>query len=226
MKAGGFGRLPNPVPRRLVQSMGIKDVFKTRIMAENKRSASILYSFWFLILLVASVLGSPGHAMVESDEVWLLVDTNHLTLAVMRGESVMQKYNNIAIGSNGPTEAKLVSDETTPLGEFKISDINPRSRYHLFLLLDYPTMDHAQRALADGRIAPEEFVAVSNAWLEGELPPQNTQLGGFLGIHGIGDGSLEIHRNVNWTDGCIAMTNEEMDELADLVGVGTRVSVR
>lgn len=196
-------------------------------MTQNKRSVAIPGSFWLIILLLASVLSSPGRAaMVEPDEVWLLVDTNNLTLAVMRGDSLMQKYNNIAIGSNGPTEAKLVSDETTPLGEFKISDINPRSRYHLFLLLDYPTMDHAQRALADGRIAPEEFAAVSNAWLEGELPPQNTKLGGFLGIHGIGNGSLEIHRNVNWTDGCIAMTNEEMDELAGLVGVGTRVSVR
>lgn len=196
-------------------------------MTQNKRFVAIPGSFWLMILLLASVLSSPGRAaMVEPDEVWLLVDTNNLTLAVMRGDSLMQKYNNIAIGSNGPTEAKLVSDETTPLGEFKISDINPRSRYHLFLLLDYPTMDHAQRALADGRIAPEEFAAVSNAWLEGELPPQNTKLGGFLGIHGIGNGSLEIHRNVNWTDGCIAMTNEEMDELAGLVGVGTRVSVR
>jgi murein L,D-transpeptidase YafK len=201
-------------------------VCKIRNRALIRRSAAFLNCFWLTLLLAASALGTPGQATVEPDEIWLLVDTHKLTLAVMRGDSVMQKYNNIAIGSNGPSVDKVVSDETTPLGEFRISDVNPRSRYHLFLLLDYPTIEHAQRALADGRINPEEYVAVSNAWLEGELPPQNTRLGGFLGIHGIGGGDLAIHRSVNWTDGCIAMTNEEIDELASLVGVGTRVSVR
>ena len=206
--------------------MRIKDVFKTRNRADIRRSAAFLGAFWLMLLLASSALATPGQTMVEADEVWLLVDTHKLTLAVMRGDTIMQKFNNIAIGSNGPSVDKVVSDETTPLGEFRISDVNPRSRYHLFLLLDYPTIEHAQRALADGRINPEEFVAVSNAWLEGELPPQNTRLGGFLGIHGIGDGDLAIHRSVNWTDGCIAMTNEEIDQLASLVGVGTRVSVR
>lgn len=206
--------------------MRIKDVGKIRDRASIRRSAAAVSAFWLTLLLAASSYGTPGQVSVEPDEIWLLVDTHKLTLAVMRGDSVMQKYDNIAIGSNGPSIDKVVSDETTPLGEFRISDVNPRSRYHLFLLLDYPTIEHARRALADGRINPEEYLAVSNAWLEGELPPQNTRLGGFLGIHGIGDGDLAIHRSINWTDGCIAMTNEEIDELARLVGVGTRVSVR
>ncbi len=165
-------------------------------------------------------------AMTDPDEVWVLVDTRQLTLAVMKGEAIVQKYENIAIGSNGPTLAKLVSDETTPLGDFHISGINPRSRYHLFMALDYPTMDHAKRALADGRLAPEEYRAVSNAWQSERPPPQNTRLGGYLGIHGLGVGNEEIHSKVNWTDGCIAVTNEQIDELAHWVGVGTRVSVR
>jgi len=177
-----------------------------------------------LLVLLAPLCAAV--AVEEAGEVWVLVDTGSLTLAIMRGETVLQRYENIAIGSNGPTLAKLVSDETTPLGEFRISGINPRSRYHLFLALDYPTMEHAQRALDDGRIDIEEYVAVSNAWLAGDPPPQNTRLGGYLGIHGLGDGSTEIHGIVNWTDGCIAVTNEQMDELAGLVGVGTKVSVR
>ncbi|MEZ5504402.1 MAG: hypothetical protein R3E50_17710 [Halioglobus sp.] len=83
----------------------------------------------------------------------------------MHGDAVLR--NDIAIGSNGLTRAKRVSDETTLLGDFRISGINPRSRYHLFLALDYPTLDIAQQALQDGRISPEEYVAVSNAWLVG-----------------------------------------------------------
>lgn len=179
-----------------------------------------------LVLLLQTALTPPCTAMAQEREVWLLVDTGALTLAIMRGETVLRRYDNIAIGSNGPTLAKLVSDETTPLGEFRISGINPRSRYHLFMALDYPTMEHARRALGDGRITVEEYVAVSNAWLAGTPPPQDTRLGGYLGIHGLGEGDPAIHGVVNWTDGCIAVTNEQMDELAQWAQVGTKVVVR
>ena len=191
------------------------------------RPRSPLFALLMSLALLQAVLAPFCTAMAaEEEEVWLLVDTSSLTLAIMRGDTELRRYDNIAIGSNGPTLAKLVSDETTPLGDFRISRINPRSRYHLFLGLDYPTMEHAQRALEDGRIGIEEYVAVSNAWLAGGPPPQDTRLGGYLGIHGLGNGSTEIHGIVNWTDGCIAVTNEQMDELASLVGVGTKVSVR
>ena len=190
---------------------------------------AVTFSLYFALVLLLSVPATAvpsSAAEAESDEVWLLVDTENLTISVMRGKALLYKYDNIAIGSNGPSATRLVSDQTTPLGEFRISGINPRSRFHLFMAIDYPTMEHARRALADGRISPEEYLAVSNAWLGGEPPPQNTRLGGYLGIHGIGGGNTEIHGRVNWTDGCIAVTNEQIEELARWVGVGTRVSVR
>lgn len=192
----------------------------------RRNAASFLHLLLalFLSLQVVSVQSSAADA--TADEVWLLVDTENLTISVMRGRALLYKYDNIAIGSNGPSVARRVSDQTTPLGEFRISGINPRSRFHLFMAIDYPTMEHARGALADGRISPDEYLAVSNAWLGGEPPPQDTRLGGYLGIHGVGDGNTEIHGLVNWTDGCIAVTNEQMDELARWVGVGTRVSVR
>lgn len=180
----------------------------------------------FAVAMLQGTSASLSSAMAAEDEVWVVVDTSALTLTVMQGDSVLRHYENIAIGSNGPTLAKLVSDETTPLGEFKISGINPRSRYHLFMAIDYPTMEHAQRALQDGRLSVEQYMDVNEAWRAGEPPPQDTPLGGYLGIHGLGEGSEEIHGIVNWTDGCIAVTNEEMEELARWVGVGTRISVR
>ncbi len=191
-----------------------------------ERAPTRPFAIILLVALLQGVFSPLSAAAAAQEEVWLLVDTDALTLAIMRGDTVLRRYDNIAIGSNGPTLAKLVSDETTPLGEFRISGINPRSRYHLFMALNYPTMEHAQRALLDGRINIEEYVALNNAWLAGEPPPQDTPLGGYLGIHGLGGGSAEIHGLVNWTDGCIAVTNEQMDELAHWVGVGTKVSVR
>jgi hypothetical protein len=196
------------------------------ILNSRRNTASFLHLLLalFLSLQVLSVPSSAADA--TADEVWLLVDTENLTISVMRGKALLYKYDNIAIGSNGPSVARRVSDQTTPLGEFRISGINPRSRFHLFMAIDYPTMEHARSALADGRISPDEYMAVSNAWLGGEPPPQDTRLGGYLGIHGVGDGNTGIHGLVNWTDGCIAVTNEQMDELASWVGVGTRVSIR
>ena len=192
----------------------------------RRNTASFLHLLLALFLSLQVVSVSSSAADATADEVWLLVDTENLTISVMRGKALLYKYDNIAIGSNGPSLARRVSDQTTPLGEFRISGINPRSRFHLFMAIDYPTMEHARSALADGRISPDEYMAVSNAWLGGEPPPQDTRLGGYLGIHGVGDGNTGIHGLVNWTDGCIAVTNEQMDELASWVGVGTRVSIR
>ncbi|MDH5171485.1 MAG: L,D-transpeptidase [Gammaproteobacteria bacterium] len=198
------------------------------ITGHSRRSRAFSFRHYLLIplLLVQAAFIPLCKAMADPDEIWLLVDTSRLKLTVMRGDAPLREYENIAIGSNGPTLAKKVSDETTPLGEFRISRINPRSRFHLFMGLDYPTMEDAKRALADGRLSPEEYTAVSNAWLAQEPPPQNTRLGGYLGIHGLGVGNEEIHGRFNWTDGCIAVTNEQIDELAHWVVVGTRVSVR
>jgi L,D-peptidoglycan transpeptidase YkuD (ErfK/YbiS/YcfS/YnhG family) len=51
-------------------------------------------------------------------------------------------------------------------------------------------------------------------------------LGGAIGIHGIGGGSPDVHRRFHWTEGCVAVSNEQIERLAELVGIGTRVVIR
>ena len=58
------------------------------------------------------------------------------------------------------------------------------------------------------------------------MPPQQTALGGHIGIHGIGAGDPRIHEDFNWTSGCIALTNAQIDDLAGWVRLGMRVVVR
>ena len=63
----------------------------------------------------------------------------------------------------------------------------------------------------------------------GRTPPQNTRLGGAIGIHGIGEETadkLHIHDNLDWTEGCIALRNAEINELRPFLGLGTRVVIR
>ena len=74
-----------------------------------------------------------------------------------------------------------------------------------------------------------QFDAIIDALKKGQLPPQNTALGGAIGIHGVGAENakkLKIHANMNWTEGCIALTNSEVTELSRLVSIGTEVVIK
>ena len=183
-----------------------------------------MYTLAVCILFACS--GFSGITPAQPTETWVLVDTPALQVSVMRGEEVLAIFDNVAIGSNGTTRRKRLADERTPLGEYRISEIRRSRRFHLFLGLDYPTIEDAKRALGENRIDESEFRRIRQALQRGDRAPQDTSLGGNLGFHGIGDGNPEVHVRFNWTNGCIALTNDQIDALADLVTVGTPVRIR
>lgn len=148
-----------------------------------------------------------------AQESWILIDTDELKLSVMRGDEPVRVFENVSIGRNGATGSKIYRDQKTPLGSFRISRVKENSRYHLFFGIDYPDLLYARRAFEDGVINLEEFDSIRRAHENGVEPPASTPLGGFIGIHGVGDGDLAIHEEFNWTDGCIALNNDEVDEL-------------
>lgn len=189
----------------------------------------ILRSLLTLLLLLA-IAGFACAASADDDgevddEVWLQVDTDAQVLKVMQGRQVIRTFEDIAIGRGGPTRDKRRQDGKTPLGEFRISRINNESPFHRFFGFDYPRLEHAERALKKGYLDADGYEAIRHAIRTGRVPPQNTPLGGHLGIHGIGAGDPEVHRDFNWTNGCIALTNREVDELAQWVQLGVRVVV-
>jgi murein L,D-transpeptidase YafK len=139
---------------------------------------------------------------------------------------VIRTFEDISIGRYGVTRDRKRDDHRTPVGRFRIAWISDDSAFHRFLGLDYPDLESARRAYAQQRIAESDWRAIQAAHRSGEVPPQDTPLGGQIGIHGIGQGSPLIHDSYNWTNGCVALTNEELDELMQWVKVGTRVDVR
>ena len=175
-------------------------------------------------LLAMLVLLAAGSAV--AGEVHVLVDTSAGTLSVMRGEEVVMIFDDIAIGRYGVTDAKQRGDNMTPLGSFTIGWITTKSRYHRFLGLNYPDLETASRAFFNGLINKEEWLDIRRATKAGRRPPQNTRLGGLIGIHGIGEGDVDVHQDYNWTNGCVALTNEEIDQLLRWVKVGTPVEIR
>ena len=95
-------------------------------------------------------------------------------------------------------------DRATPEGRYRIVAKKSYSRFHRALLLDYPNAaDRARFAAAQRR---------------GEVP-RDARIGGLIEIHGEGG------RGQNWTDGCIALSNGDMDELYSRVSTGTRVTI-
>lgn len=176
------------------------------------------------LLLLLLLAASPVSA--SSQETWILIDTAVRRLDVYRGHTPVKRFRNIALGSGGPAPLHMAGDATTPLGEFRIMHINHSSRFHIFLGLNYPTREHMARAHAAGLVDAITHEAFLDALDTRRAPPQNSPLGGHIGIHGIGGGDPNIHSRYDWTQGCIALTNEQIEQLSRLVGIGTRVFIR
>ncbi|MGZ6231556.1 MAG: L,D-transpeptidase family protein [Syntrophales bacterium] len=138
-----------------------------------------------------------------ADKILIEKKERRLTL-ISRGE-VLKTYK-IALGGNpnGPKERQ--GDNKTPEGTYVIDSRNKDSRYHLSLHISYPNEKDKRRAKELG-VSP----------------------GGDIMIHGIkNDFSWvgDFHTEVDWTKGCIAVTDEEIEEIEKLVPNGTIVEIR
>jgi len=177
---------------------------------------------FILFILLCFLAASAGAA----DDAWVRINTHTDTLAVIQGDHVVEKLTDISIGRGGVTRNRVRGDERTPLGRFRIGWINKSSPFHRFYGLDYPNRTYAERAFQEGLIGHHTLERILRAFRQHAIPPQNTALGGYVGIHGVGRGSLRIHRLFNWTQGCVALTNSQIDRLAPWIAVGTEVVIK
>lgn len=183
--------------------------------------------FWSGALFVAIFLGLPAVSWATGGQSWVLVDTRGLTLTVFSaGNRILARFHNIAIGSGGAAEMHHRGDDTTPRGMFHVAWVDRHSRFTTFYGLDYPSARIARRAYSEGTISQAEYDAIIQALRQHRTPPQNTPLGGQLGIHGLGGGNPSVQQAVNWTDGCVALTNRDIRLLSRWMHVGTRVVIR
>ena len=161
-----------------------------------------------------------------AEEIWLLVDTKKQELEVKLGNTTLVSFSNISIGRNGAGFKHKRGDDITPLGKYKISWINRKSRYHLFYGFNYPSKENIQEALKKNLVDKKTYSRVINAHNHNQVPPQNTPLGGMIGIHGLGRGDKTIHETMNWTHGCIALNNKQINKLDTLIKKDTIVVVK
>jgi len=175
---------------------------------------------WGLLVLIACA------TQAQAGNTRLVIDTEAETLAVMRGNTVIKTFQDIAIGRYGKTYFKRQGDNKTPLGKYRVGWINKKSRYYIFLGLTYPDQSTADRALQDGRINAAQWRDIRRDLKAGKTPSQDTPLGGYIGIHGLGQGDMTVHQQYNWTNGCVALTNAQIDQLLQWARIGTPVEIR
>ena len=111
----------------------------------------------------------------------------------------------IALGSDPVGHKRQQGDGRTPEGSYRIDYRNPQSSYHLSLHISYPSSEDQRRAAERG-VSP----------------------GGEIFIHGLSPGFSWIgagHTATDWTDGCIALTNDEIEELWRVVPNGTPIEI-
>lgn len=125
-----------------------------------------------------------------------------------------------------PLGAKRVAgDERTPEGDYHVAGPARPSRFHRFLPIDYPSLADADLALAEKRISRADHRRIVEAHRRGLMPPQDTPLGGLLGLHGEGARWRGESKLLDWTHGCIALPDAELDFVVDRVKKGTPIRI-
>lgn len=131
------------------------------------------------------------------------IDKTARTLTLFGGSTPLRVYRDIKLGDAPKGHKRFEGDERTPEGRYTINGRNAASRYHLSLRISYP--DAADHAFASR---------------QGRSP------GGDIFIHGQPNGSPLARIPYDWTDGCVALGNAEIEEVWRLVPDGTPVTIR
>ena len=148
----------------------------------------------------------------------IVITKGERRLRLCSGEDEVRTYR-IGLGFSPVGDKEREGDGRTPEGEFYVCVKNPRSRFFLSLGLSYPNKEDAQRGLSNGLTSQAEHDRIVRAINGGDIPPWNTDLGGEVFIHGRGS-----HRD--WTLGCIALDDDDLRELYEVVDVGTAVTIQ
>ncbi len=177
----------------------------------------------YLTFLLALFFTSVTFAQ---EPVWLLVDTQKKVIQVRQEGAVLATFANISVGRNGAKHKQKSGDDITPIGSYNIAYMNDKSHFRKFFGLNYPSVYDAGLALYSEIISYADYQRIMQAHRHNKLPPQDTILGGRIGIHGVGRGNDKVHGSIDWTHGCVAVSNQQIDKLARWVFQGMRVEIK
>lgn len=157
-----------------------------------------------MVLVGAGIFPVQGNIRLEAAD-RVVVNKGARQMLLLRGDAVIKSYQ-IALGTDpvGPKMRK--GDGKTPEGAYRLDHRNACSKFYKSIHISYPGPGDLKAARALG-VSP----------------------GGDVMIHGLPNGLGkvgELHALLDWTNGCIAVTNAEMDEIWQLVVDGTPIDIR
>ncbi len=166
--------------------------------------------------------------IVKIDDPVIYINRSTYTVNLYQDTIFIKSYR-ASFGKNVSVPKTKANDFATPVGEYKICSIDTSHVYYKFLKLNYPNLIDDSEGLRKGLITQKEFDQLSFEYYYAECPTLKTELGGNIGIHGIGRMNY-IFKNLpfvfNWTDGSIAVSNEDIDEICTVVKKGTKVVIK
>lgn len=154
-----------------------------------------------LPLLSGAATPAPPLAFPEVDHI--LVEKARRTMTLFGADGSVNVITGIQLGDAPVGPKQFEGDERTPEGHFTIDYGNPGSAYHLSLHIDYPHQNDVDFARSQGRSA-----------------------GGLIMIHGQPNDWPSGRVPGDWTDGCIALSNAEIEALWEAVPDGTAIEIR
>lgn len=156
------------------------------------------------VLSAVSFFRSPRIGSVAAATDRILVEKTAHRMTLFKGGHIVRSYD-VALGRGGEGDKQRAGDNKVPEGIYRIVGRNPKSAFHLALRVGYPTAEQERIARAKG------------------IDP-----GGDIMIHGIRNGLGWIgaaQRSVDWTRGCVAVTDSEIEEIWRLVPDGTEIQI-
>ena len=148
---------------------------------------------------------------LNKDSIWMLVDKSDYKLQVYYKKKLIRKYLAV-FGPDRMQDKCKRGDRCTPEGWFTIAEKHESHLYNKFIGIDYPN--------------DSTYIKRLELLKKGKIK-ETDQPGDHIGLHGIwkkGDNLIE--KKVGWTDGCIALRNEDIDEHFLLINKGVKIYIR
>jgi murein L,D-transpeptidase YafK len=158
-------------------------------------------------------LSKKGIVQLPLAEPKIVIEKSKHTLFLYNGALLVKSFP-VSLGRVPHGQKEHQGDYRTPDGTFHISKRNDNSDFHLFMGLNYPNGTVADQAFNQKAISKAMRDRIIASERNKTTPPWDSPLGGAVGIHGIGKGQgLARRYGKDWTAGCIALTDRDIEEL-------------
>lgn len=148
---------------------------------------------------------------IDKNKISILIDKSDYMLYVRVNDQILKEYP-VVFGKKDNEDKLMQGDKCTPEGKFKMISKYPHKEWSKFIWINYPNDDSWSKhnaAKHEGRI------------------PENAQIGGEVGIHGVPKGmDFLVDTKFNWTLGCISLKNRDVDELYPYINKNTIIEIQ